>query len=131
MGPNDKATSLGLLFLRLGAGGFMAFAHGLGKVRNFLELTHTFPDPLHIGTLPSATLATGAEFFGALLVVVGLCTRPAALSVVITMLVAGLIHHAHDPWGQKEMAFLFAVAFSAIALAGPGSFSLDSRRKTR
>jgi putative oxidoreductase len=125
---HDTTTrhDLGLLLLRLGAGAFMAFSHGLPKLLAFSEKAAHFPDPLHIGSVPSFVLASGAEFFGSLLLVVGLFTRPAALSLVITMLVAGLIQHAPDPWAKKELPLLFGTAFATLALAGAGGFSLDA-----
>jgi len=122
---NDKSLAYGLWLLRLGAGTFMII-HGAAKLSHFSELSATFADPLRIGSAASLTLASGAEFLGAFLVTLGLFTRPAALSVVFTMLVAGLIKHGPDPWAKKELALLYAIVFGALALTGPGSFSLDS-----
>ncbi|HEX6241197.1 MAG TPA: DoxX family protein [Polyangiales bacterium] len=122
---------LGLLVLRLGVGGFLLFAHGLPKLLSAADKASHFPDPLHIGAVPSFVLAAGAESLGALLVVLGLWTQPAALAVLITMLVAGLVQHAADPFAKKELALLYAVPFAALLFTGAGAWSLDARLKRR
>ncbi len=118
-------TDLGLLFLRISGGAMMAFGHGLGKVSGLLAGKASFPDPLGIGPVLTLVLAAFAEFVCALLVLVGFKTRWSAAPVVVTMLVAGLIHHAADPWGRKERAFLFAALFLVLVIAGGGKFTLD------
>jgi putative oxidoreductase len=127
---NDKLLAYGLWLLRFGAGTFIIM-HGARKLSHFFELSATFPDPLHIGSAASLTLASGAELLGALLVTVGLFTRPAALSVLFTMLVAGFVQHAPDPWAKKELALLYAVVFGGLALTGSGPYSLDHWRARR
>jgi putative oxidoreductase len=127
---NDKSLAYGLWLLRLGSGTFMV-VHGAKKLAHFSQLSATFSDPLHIGSAASLTLASGAELLGAFLVALGLFTRPAALSVLFTMLVAGLIQHAPDPWAKKELALLYAVVFGALALTGAGTYSLDHWRALR
>ncbi|MFT3928550.1 MAG: DoxX family protein [Myxococcales bacterium] len=121
----------GLLLLRLGGGAFMAFSHGLPKLLAFSEKAAHFADPLHIGPVASFGLATGAEFVGALLVLVGFFTRPAAAAVLFTMLVAGLVQHAGDPWNKKELALLFALVFGTLLTTGPGALSVDAWLKRR
>lgn len=120
----ERLQDAGLLILRVGAGGLMLGGHGWGKLQSF-TLQTDFPDPLGIGSLPSLILTVFAEFFCALLLIPGLFTRLAALPLVITMMVAGLMVHASDPFAKKEKAFLYAVLYLAVALAGPGRFSVD------
>lgn len=119
---------LALLLLRLAFGGLMLFAHGLGKLLNFPARMETFSDPLGVGSQVSLALAVFAEVFCALAVMAGFRTRIAAIPLVITMFVAGFIVHAQDPWAKTEFALLYLVAFAAIALAGPGRYSLDAFR---
>jgi putative oxidoreductase len=116
---------LGLLILRLGAG-LMMMMHGFGKVQDlFAGKAEQFPDPLGIGSVPSIALAAFAEFICALAVAVGFKTRWAAIPVVITMLVAGLIFHSGDDWFARELPFVFATAFLALVFTGSGRYSLD------
>jgi putative oxidoreductase len=137
------APSIGLLALRLGAGGFMA-SHGWGKVGMVLEGKFAdFSDPVGLGSGLSLVLVAGAEFACAILVAAGLFTRLAAIPPVIAMAVAAFVAHAGDPWtmgeaarlfrakeaehwGSKEPALLFLVAFLALAFTGAGRFSLDA-----
>ena len=95
-------TDLGLLILRLGAGGMMFFSHGMAKLMNFSAIAMKFPDPLGVGSTLSLALAVFAEFFCAICVVAGIGTRFVAIPLVITMLVAALSVHSMDPWSKKE-----------------------------
>lgn len=119
-------TSIGLLILRLGAGGLMA-THGWGKLQMLLAGNFSkFSDPIGLGKGPSLVLATGAEFFCSLLVAAGLATRLAAAPVAFTMGVAAFVHHASDPLATKEPALVYLAVFVALMFTGPGALSLDA-----
>ncbi|HSL17849.1 MAG TPA: DoxX family protein [Methylomirabilota bacterium] len=123
-----KGTTLndiGLLILRLGVGSFMLVAHGWGKLANFGELTTTFPDPIGLGPTVSLVLAVFAEAVCALLVVLGLGTRFAAVPLLVTMLVAAFVVHADDPWSKQEFALLYAIPFLTLIFTGGGRFALE------
>lgn len=124
-------SDFGILLLRVGAGLFMALGHGWGKLANFSNIAGQFPDPLGIGTTLSLGLAVFAEFFCAILVVIGLVTRWAAIPVAVTMAVAAFLVHAQDPFARKELALLYLVAFIAIAFNGAGRYSVDDMRWRR
>ena len=141
MERQETLSSIGLLVLRLGAGGYMAM-HGWEKVQKILAGDFKFSDPIGIGEPASLVLAAGAELGCSLLVMLGFWTRIAALPVVFTMAVAAFIRRAGDPWysgtaearfyaGEakhwfsKEPALVFLCAFAAIALIGAGRYSLD------
>lgn len=118
-------TSVGLLLLRLGMGGFMLGAHGFSKLSKFDVLTTKFADPLGVGHTTSLLLALFAEVLCAALVVLGLTTRLAAIPLLLTMLVAAFVIHSDDPWQKKEFALLYAIPFLTLLATGPGRFSLD------
>lgn len=123
-----KSTTLndiGLLILRLGVGSFMLVAHGWGKLANFGELATKFPDPIGLGPTVSLVLAVFAEFVCALLLILGLGTRFAAVPLLVTMLVAAFVVHADDPWSKQEFALLYAIPFLALIFTGGGRFSLE------
>ncbi|TVR01715.1 MAG: DoxX family protein [Deltaproteobacteria bacterium] len=123
--PGTPAADAALTSLRVAAGLAMAFAHGLGKVppsEGFIGAVGGmgFPAPVLF-----AWLAGLAEVVGGLLLAVGLMTRPAAFSILITMVVAFFIRHGDDPFRQKELAFLFMFISLAFVFLGSGRFGLD------
>jgi putative oxidoreductase len=121
----ETLRPIGLLIVRVVAGATMIYGHGWGKFQKFISGDWSFADPIGLGEGVSLGLAAGAEFGAALLVVVGLATRFAALPLVITMLVAAFIFHAGDPFGDKEMAIVYATIFLSLFFTGPGKISLD------
>lgn len=139
--PVSWPASIGLLVLRLGMGGYMA-THGWGKVQ-MLQAGDAFGDPIGIGPTASLILITAAEFGCAILIVLGLLTRLAAIPLVFAMGVAAFVAHSSDPWtmgyaaelfsqgkaehwGSKEPALMYGAAFLALLFTGPGRLSLDA-----
>ncbi|MNL37888.1 putative oxidoreductase CatD [compost metagenome] len=120
-----KAGNIGVLVLRVFVGLAMAFAHGMGKF--------PIPDQLIEGIsamgfpMPTAFAHAAAfsEAVGGLLLALGLFTRPAAAFVAFTMLVAGFVVHAADPFHIKELAFLYLAIGVFFLLHGAGRYSLD------
>lgn len=118
-------ADIGFLLLRILVGGLMVY-HGYPKFLDTSKLiTRTaemgFPFPELFGTL-----AMAAEFFGGMLVILGLGTRFALLGIIITMAVAFFIAHGPDPFGKKELAFVFMCVSIAMFFLGSGKYSLDS-----
>lgn len=119
-------NELALLFLRTISSAFMLFAHGLPKLnRLFSSGEISFADPLGIGTVPSLALAVFSEFLCSILVIAGFLTRASLIPLIITMFVAGFIHHAEDPFAQKEKALLFLLIYTFLFITGPGKYSLS------
>jgi putative oxidoreductase len=123
--PSPTADA-GLAVLRITAGLLLALLHGIGKVspqEGFVGWIGGmgFPAPLVF-----AWLATLAETVGALLIALGLLTRPAAAFVVIHFVVVVFVAHSGDPIGDRELAILFGVIALAFALIGPGRYSIDA-----
>ena len=72
-----------------------------------------------------AWAAVLAEVVGGLLLAVGFMTRPAAASIICTMLVAALLQKAGDPlWERLPSLFFMAVAYYGLVLGG-GRYSVD------
>ena len=111
--------------MRVWIGSTMAIAHGWPKLSTFSERLNTFPDPLGVGSPISLVMAVFAEVICAVLIILGLGTRLAAIPLLIAMLVAAFIVHSGDPWAKKEFALLFAVPFLMLIFTGGGRFSLD------
>ncbi len=119
------------LFVRVAVALIMLFAHGYGKLVNFSNIAGQFPDPLGLGSHLSLALTTGAEFFGAIFLALGLFSRYVAFSLLFTMLVAAFIVHWPDPFKGKELAILYALPFLLFTLAGGGKYSLDNLLKSK
>ncbi len=119
------------LFVRVAVSCIMLCSHGYGKLMNFSNIAPHFPNPLGLGSTLSLFLVTGAEFFGAILLALGLFSRWAGFSLLFTMLVAAFITHWPDPFKAKELALLYALFFLLFTLAGGGKYSLDSLLKKR
>lgn len=122
----DTMVSLGLLLLRLGAGGLLLYGHGWGKLVHFSERASRFPDPLHIGSPASLALTVLAEVFCSIAILLGVATRVAAVVLVGLFAVLVFVHHGEDPFKQRELAMIYGVASLALLLTGPGELSLDA-----
>lgn len=123
-GGND----IGLLLLRVVVGLVLLYGHGYGKLSVlFSGQEIKFMDPIGIGAVPSFYLAAFAEGICAILLVLGLFSRFAALILSINFLVIFIFHAfiANDGFDVLELRFLFLVFFISLTLLGPGRLSLD------
>tara|TARA_R110002020_G_scaffold25263_14_gene82450 strand:+ start:4046 stop:4423 length:378 start_codon:yes stop_codon:yes gene_type:complete len=123
---NTTSYNLGLLLMRVGFGALM-LTHGIPKLLKMLSGDFSFGDPIGIGEKATLILAVLCEVLFPLLVIIGFKTRLSAIPVIITMAVAAFIVHAADPFGTKEMAILYLIGFTAIALLGAGKYSVDRK----
>ena len=125
----------GLLLLRLVFGGLMA-AHGAQKLFGWFGgygLTGTGGFFEGLGFRPGrlfAALAGATEVTGGVLLALGLLGPVGGALVVSVMVVAALsVHWQHGVFATSngiEVPLLYGVAAVALALAGPGGYSLDA-----
>lgn len=126
--PPTRSADLVLLLLRLAFGWQMLAFHGWGKAAKLLSGDPTaFADPFGFGPVPSLVLTVFAEGLCAFLLVIGLFTRWATVPLIITMVVAVFIVHQGDPWRDRELGLLYLSGYLAIAVFGPGQYSLDEQ----
>lgn len=122
---SQTAFNLAALALRLTFGLIICIFYGFDKLMNFHNLQLVFPDPLHIGHRWSLVLVIFAEALCGLLLALGLFTRIAALTLVISFGVAAfLVHKGHISAGH-ESVYLYLTAFFSILMVGPGRISVD------
>ena len=100
---------------------------------NYEQILPMFGDILGIGAKLSFNLVIFAEFFCALLVLIGLFTRLAVIPIFITMIVAYFVAHANDTFQVKQIAFIHMLLSIVVFILGSGRFSLDYlfRRKAK
>jgi len=118
--------NIGLLILRAGLSLSM-LSHGWWKFLKLINGNFAFADPIGIGESASLVLTVFAEFTCSILVIIGFKTRLAAIPLAMTMFVAAFVVHFNDPWGKKELAVIYMIGFTSIALLGPGKHSYDKK----
>ncbi len=116
----------GLIFTAHGAQKLFAWfgGYGLDATGQWLE---------SIGLAPGyalAVMAGSAEFFGGILLIVGLLTRPTSAVLAITMLVAMFSVHIDNGLFMSNNGYEFSLALLAISVSlllnGAGKWSLDN-----
>lgn len=116
----------GLLILRVFLGAAM-LSHGWGKLFGGLEQFTGYVASLGI-PFPAVTafLAAFAESIGAILLAIGLLTRPAAFLMAATMAVAALVAHGGQGFAEQEAAWLYFFPALLFLLKGGGKWSVDA-----
>ena len=118
------AVNTALFILRVGCG-ILIMKHGYDKISHFNTMQEKFMDILHLGTTVSLVLVILAEFFCAILLILGLFTRLACVPLVIEMSVTLFIVHHGDFFGKGEVDALYLIGFVTLLFAGPGRVSVD------
>jgi putative oxidoreductase len=128
-------VALGLLILRVVVGLIVA-AHGFQKLLGWwggpgMKGWVGAMNRMRIRpAVPWAWMSVLAEVFGGLGLAVGLLTPLPSLAIGASMLVAiALVHWPRGFWSTKggyEFNLSILAAIAAIALAGPGAYSLDA-----
>lgn len=122
--PGSLNTDLATLLLRLIVGGLF-IRYGWMKIVNYDQILPMFGDIIGIGSRLSFNLVIFAEFFCAILVVLGLVTRLAIIPIFITMTVVFFIAHANDPFDAKAISLIYWLLCFVIFILGSGKYSLD------
>lgn len=127
---------ISLLIARVFTGYLMLSLHGWGKITagtdRWKGLGSGLSDLIGLDflSIPLGFMASFAESIGALLIILGLTTRPAAFLLAFTMFVAV---YKKLPGGIKEaeLPVLFLCLSLVIMLSGAGKYSLDHLLKRK
>lgn len=127
---DKNSTDVALFLLRLFVG-CMMLTHGFAKISAFSTLSHTFPDPLGVGSTLSLLLILFAEVGCSFLLIFGLMTRLATIPLMFGMAMATFVIHGADPFSVKELSLLYLGIYFILLLTGGGRFSLDEAIRSR
>jgi len=129
-------NDLGKLVLRLAIGGLMLL-HGIAKLRHGIGGIETNVATHGLPSMFGWAVYVG-ELVGPILVLIGFLTRCGAIAIAIDMVVAVWLSHAADLFhlGRSggyalELQALYFLGAVAIALLGPGRFSIAGLRRAR
>jgi len=127
---SSNSLHMALLIIRVGIG-IIFMLHGWPKLAGGVETWSSIGGTMAIVGLGFAPafwgfMASFAEFFGGLLLVVGFVTRPAAVLMLITMLMAALMHiQQGDGLSTILHPLKGLVVFVALLISGAGKYSID------
>lgn len=125
-----RFPNIALLLARIFTGILMLYLHGWSKLlagpARWSRLGSGLSDTIGLDflSIPFGFMASFAESVGAIFIIVGFLTRPAAFLLAFTMLVASF---KHIPNGLKgmEKPLLFLCLCLCLMLVGAGKYSLD------
>lgn len=136
MDIHDDAFNLAMLTIRIGVG-FVFMAHGIKHLRSREKTTNWFASLGFKQPALQWLIMTLTEIGAGLLLIIGLLTSPAAGAVVGTMAVAFWTVHRkagffitafmREGVDVEGWEYVFTLAFTsaALAIAGPGDWSID------
>jgi putative oxidoreductase len=127
-----KYRNTGLLILRVGLG-VMMITHGFPKLAKGpagWEGLGGSMKVVGIDFLPVfwGFMGAAAEAVGGLFLILGLFFRPVNVLLVITMLIAALVHFGKgDGLSGASHAIELGIVFFSLIFIGPGKYSIDKK----
>ena len=119
------------MVLRFSAGVMMCYYHGWSKLiadsSRWERLGNNLTQWIGFDmlTVPLGFMAAFSESIGAILIAVGLLTRPATILLMITMIVASTKKISEVGINGSELPLIYLMLSFVILLKGPGKYSLD------
>ena len=129
---SNESLRTAIFLLRVGFG-IMFILHGFPKIIGGPETWAQVGGAMGfvgLGFAPAfwGFMASVSEFLGGVLLVIGLLTRPAALFMAFTMLIATIMHiSVGDPMSTVLHPLKGLVAFIALIYGGPGRYAIDNK----
>ena len=123
-----NACDWALLWLRVAGSLLLLQVHGLPKLLHFTEQLSLIEDPWHLGAKLTLSLAIFAEVVCPLPIILGIFTRLACLPILAVLMVALVFVHPEWSLAEGQFAWLLALVFSTVLIAGPGRIALSGRK---
>ncbi|MDA0986979.1 MAG: DoxX family protein [Bacteroidetes bacterium] len=133
MNQESNKYYLAELFLRVWLGAAL-ISHSIFKLFNpeiMLQMSLTVEKLGFPFQLIFAYLAKGSEFFGGILLILGLFTRFASFFIFITMFVAFYSAHKLEIFGDGELAFTYFIISIYFLINGSKKYSIDNHFKMK
>lgn len=109
--------------------GLALVTHGWGKIQNPFGAAGMVES---LGFYPGvfwSPLLSATEFFGGILIAIGLLTRPAAFAAMIVLLVTVYFHWIvrDEGYGGAELSIIWASVMFFFAIRGANRHSVDAK----
>ena len=114
--PSRKLFGAGMLFFRAAISLEMIFVHGFKKLGIGVSEAEVVPNPLHLPDAFNNAFASSANILFPFLVLIGLCTRLAALFPLAVTLTGYFILHWNDAPLVKDTPYIYSIAYLLILL---------------
>ncbi|WP_345765714.1 MULTISPECIES: DoxX family protein [Chryseobacterium] len=105
--------------------GFAMLSHGFPKLQMLIDGKSDFFDFLGMGPQLSLGLTVFAEFVCSIFLILGLFSRIALGFLMFTMIIAGFVFHAADPFAKQEMSLIYLAVYMLLMVFGVGKVSVD------
>ncbi len=105
--------------------GFAMLSHGFPKLQMLIDGKSDFFDFLGMGPQLSLGLTVFAELVCSIFLILGLFSRIAIGFLMFTMIIAGFVVHAADPFAKQEMSLIYLAVYMLLMVFGVGKVSVD------
>lgn len=105
--------------------GFAMLSHGFPKMQMLIDGKSDFYDFLGMGPQLSLGLTVFAEFVCSIFLILGLFSRIALGFLIFTMVIAGFVVHAADPFAKQELSMAYLAVYLLLMVFGVGKVSVD------
>lgn len=124
--PVHWAFNTSMLLFRASASLELMIVHGFKKLGIGTAETEKIPNPLHLPDAFNNVFAISANIFFPFCILLGLCTRLAALPVLAVTLTGYFVLHWNDAPLIKDTPGIYSLVFLLILVLGPGKYSIDN-----